>query len=144
MREIKFRFVVEEMHPPHWDKKITFYYFTLDELLEADYDRKGMPHWFTPYEVYHKEYSHGGECIEGKDEWTGLKDKNGQEIYEGDIIRFLVPDCTWSNPQTVQFSRGSFVTKSGSLWGLGYFPFIVHGDKLDFLEVIGNIHEKGE
>jgi len=79
-----------------------------------------------------------------KDQFTGLLNKWGVEIYEGDIIQFVVPDCTWSNPQAVMFCHGSFVTKSGNLYGLGFAPDIVHNDKLKYLEVIGNIHEDKE
>lgn len=77
-------------------------------------------------------------------QFTGLLDKQGKEIYEGDIIRFLLPDCTWSHPQQVVYAHSSFVTKSGNLWGLGYGLDIVHSDNLKFLEVIGNIWENGE
>ena len=77
-------------------------------------------------------------------DFTGLKDKNGKEIYDGDIIQFLLPDWTWSNPQMVQYCHSSFVTKSGNLWGLGFDPDIVHDEKLEYLEVIGNIYENPE
>ncbi len=77
-------------------------------------------------------------------EYTGVKDKNGKEIFESDIVIFMVPDCTWSNPQIVQYCHSSFVTKSGNLWGLGFAPDIVHNEDLEFLEVIGNIYENPE
>ena len=119
MREIKFR---------AWNKKAKKWeYFTLNNI-------------HTYLEELEKHLLNGDEFYLR----TGLKDKNGKEIYVGDIVRFMLPDGTWSNPQMVLFCHGSFVTKSGSLWGLGYFPDIVHNDELEGLEIIGNIHENKE
>ncbi len=76
-------------------------------------------------------------------QFTGLKDKNAKEIYEGDVVR--TPDdwelygMAGGTIYQVRFSGGGFRASTDPRRGQGYWM----EDGKDF-EVIGNIYENPE
>jgi uncharacterized phage protein (TIGR01671 family) len=70
-------------------------------------------------------------------QFTGLKDKNGKEIYEGDILQdneYAEDDGTAEDVVVWNEADGCWTTHE---WG-------VDGSSFDGCEVIGNVHENPE
>ena len=145
MREIKFRV---------WDKvnQTMSPTMTLVEILQAE--ALPLPEGMPPSLFF--------RGLEWR-QYTGLKDKNGKEILEGDIL--LVPD-EWTEPvlddgsgprepcnhlAPVTFEGGAFgvaILDKADIYSKGFwsFPVIIYeiGDKPEEFEVIGNIYENPE
>jgi uncharacterized phage protein (TIGR01671 family) len=79
-------------------------------------------------------------------QYTGLKDKNGKEIYEGDVLRDRISGVVW-------------VVKFGLNKKAGYIGWYVENEEIErtstiagdygadqnsYVEVIGNIYENPE
>jgi uncharacterized phage protein (TIGR01671 family) len=92
-----------------------------------------------PKSVYEMHW--GSQCFDYLMQYTGLKDKNGKEIYESDFVRFgyhneYVGQIKWS------INNASFrVMVFGHEETMPY----LHAQKcMEYYEVIGNIYENPE
>lgn len=69
-------------------------------------------------------------------QYTGLKDKNGVEIYDGNIVR-----CFRDGPSEVVFKKGCFGLETYTAIGNYYSTF---DEVYGYCEIIGNIYENPE
>lgn len=69
------------------------------------------------------------------EQWTGLYDKNGKEIYEGDIVKDIEDGKIWG----IEFFKGEFVAVDVIEPHMGHILWSL----AEHAEIIGNIHERG-
>ena len=144
MREIKFRGkeidtgkwvyggLFKEPAPPQCFEK------TLEDKYWIVYPNpRYMPDWNLPYEMVRTDIEK--ETI---GQYTGLKDKNGKEIYEGDIVSFNLKSDSEGQPNIAgyieyqtTFSGYRIMSFKGS-FALDY--------NIKDIEVIGNIYDNPE
>lgn len=74
---------------------------------------------------------------ETRGEYTGLKDRNGKRIFEGDVVE--TPWDGWSHGRLVHYKNGLFKAGTTSLCSF------IGADSPEYhCEVIGNIHDNPE
>lgn len=117
MREIKFRYTFKHTGTGNVEKKI----YTLKQLEERNVSE------LSP--CFNKEF--GYELV-SRDQYTGLKDAKGNEIYTGDMILVF----EWNRKYKVVFERGMFKVSGSTTFSL---VTVTNGELS--CEVIGNIYE---
>lgn len=121
MREIKFR-----------GKRLDNGEWVVGSYIEAENRDRSIAHQIVPYKA--------GLVVREVDpatvgQYTGLKDKNGKEIYEGDIL--FDESGVYA---VVCYSMGTFCVDFGEGFDLQYFTDYIH----EICDVVGNIHDNPE
>lgn len=118
-REIKFRVYDKDL------KKMRYLNGSHDFIC---FDEKGNGY-------YHNMQTGLGEWFSDLMQYANLKDKNGVEIYEGDIIKYEGEDTSY----VVMFDPTGYWCLDGN--GARNSEMLYYEDVFKYLEVIGNIYE---
>ncbi len=128
MREIKFRaWDKENKKMVYYDADCSAPNITLNGVLEKCCFGRDVPGIAVHTNV---------SCQYILEQYTGLKDKNGVEIYEGDWVVVKVEGDDMEFKGYVDFNDGSFRVNAGYMMGYRWIDYEI--------EVIGNIHQNKE
>lgn len=131
MREIKFR---------AWNIKNEYYdYDLLCNLADNEEYEIGLSCWSIAYAM-----QKGNDIGFIFEQYTGLKDKNGHEIYEGDILHIGNLNEIHAVPSEVVFYEGSFCIILAWAKDARTSLFLYKDCCKKFVNIIGNIHENPE
>ena len=130
MREIKFRAWDKEanimVYSDHRTRKLYDVYYGFEVNEQGKLECRWEGEWNESQRL-------DGGTLDNIEQYTGLKDKNGKEIFEGDVIitaKGVTQVITWTDYYS------AFVAEIPS----GDRPYRI--DSSD--EIIGNIHENAE
>lgn len=132
MKEIKFRYIWK-----HENKFIS----EIISLNQLESDNESSPEIILLYNKRWQENINPDKLkLIARDQYIGLKDKNGKEIFERDIVKIKLRNFLNSNIEVVRYYKHTFLP-------MGVALDLYKGDndfKSAYVEVLGNIHKNPE
>ena len=114
--------------------------FRIWDGTEGCYERDSSFWIYQSGAIDHDYKKHNDLVVE---QYTGLKDKNGKEIYEGDIVSAEHETLDFRHKENRKTKKyNGIIHWNHSYWAIGEYKLFIMED--DSTEIIGNIHENPE